>query len=55
MVKHRGFVNLRAYKKCENGEMMQKKTKEEYSFEDRTKDSEDFIMHCAKQVKEQKK
>tara|TARA_A100001011_G_C14142917_1_gene770513 strand:+ start:686 stop:853 length:168 start_codon:yes stop_codon:yes gene_type:complete len=55
MIKHRGFVNLRSYKKAENSEVMKKKTKTEYSLEDRNKDSEDFIMHCAKQVKEQKK
>ena len=55
MIKHRGFVNLRSYKKAENSEVMKKKTKTEYSLEDRNKDSEDFIMHCAKQVMDQKK
>ena len=54
MVKHRGFINLRAYKQGENGEVMQKKTKEEYPLEDRTKDSEAFIMFCAKQVEEKR-
>ena len=38
----------------ENSEEMKKKTKEEYTLEDRTKDSEAFIMFCAKQVEEKR-
>jgi len=55
MIRHKGFVNLRAYKKTKNGEGMRKKSKEEYTLDDRLKDSEDFIMHCARQMESEKK
>ena len=54
MNNHRGYVNLHSYKMTENSEEMKKKTKEEYTLEDRTKDSEAFIMFCAKQVEEKR-
>jgi len=53
--KNRGYVDLRSYKKVKNSEVMKKKTKREYSMEDRLKDGEDFTMHCARQFNKQNK